>query len=595
MKYFIILLASCIYLAASVYRVDDLGAKPDGTSDAAPAIYRAAASATQTAAASAVIEFSTGVYYVMPPVTNQIAALDFSGISNVTFRGKGTNTVILVGRPPYGAFRFSRCLNIAVENIAIDYAVVPFTQGTIDSVDMNAGWYDLAVDAGYPSPLEPFFADAKASWGIKAVPGVFYDLIVHRPSAITLRGERMFRFAYKDGATIKKAGLAAGDRFAHGFRWYVQSAVGAWDCTDVRVKNVAIYAAPAVTTTWANTSNVTIDGLTIARKPGSDRLISSCADGIHSFGVRGTFIIENCRFEAMLDDAVNIHCRAALVWSNISPTEFVINNSGTFRCAAGDRIQLFDPLAGKIRTETRVAAIETISPFLNRITVTSPISGLTAGKTTRDADNVYNLDASGGRVIIRSNYFGRHRGRSILIKSDALIHDNRFENIDGLAIAIIKESEYAEGPVPHDIAIERNTFTGVPRLGSYAQPAIRAMVSAHGGMSSNRDIRNIVIRDNSFLEPRVGGIDLRNTAGAAIESNVFRTMLPGAHDFALPSVNIMQSRNVIIDTLTVSDINSNAGSAVRIHQSADAGDEGVIIRNLTTGLPSGVKAVDDGR
>ncbi|MEK6796484.1 MAG: right-handed parallel beta-helix repeat-containing protein [Spirochaetota bacterium] len=586
-----VLFAAAVVFPAS-FHVDAFGAKPDGNTDCAPAVYKAVAAAA--ANNGAVIEFCAGIYQVMPPDTNQIAALDFSGIANITFRGKGTNTVIRVARPPYGGFRFSRCMNIAVEDIAVDHDIVPFTQGTISAADAAAGTFDLAVDEGYPAPDAPFFADAKSSFGVKVIDGVFYDLIVHRMKSVMAMGAPVFRFTVKDHAALTKAGLAAGDRYAHSYRWYVQSAIGAWDCTNISVRDVAIYACPATTTTWANTKDVAIRGMTVMRRPGSGRIMSSCADGIHSFGVRGTFLIERCHFEGMLDDSINIHCRAATVWSNISPTRFTVNNAGTFRCYPGDRIQIFDPAVGRIRAETTVVAVDAQHPYLHTITVASPVEGLVAGRSTREADNVYNLDASGGQVIIRSNFFGRHRGRSILVKSDAIITDNVFENIDGLAIAVIKESEYSEGPVPHDIRIERNVFRGVHGLGANAQPSIRSMISSVKGMSLHRDIRNIVIAGNTYADPRVGGIDIRNASGVSIVSNMF-SMNAGGHPFPLPTVLLMQSSLVRIESLFVYDMSSNAAAAVRIHSTVDAGDAGVIIRGLNVRLPEGVAPVDDGR
>lgn len=593
-----LLVSACFFASLfgeNVFHVKDYGALADGKTDDAPAIYKAVAAA-QAAKAPAVIEFASGRYYVMPPNPGFIAALDFTGVSNLTFRGRGPDTVILVGRPPYGGFRFFRSAAVSVEGLAIDYDQVPFVQGKIASVDLELGTLDLAVDKGYPSPLAPFFADAKASWGIRVVPGEIYDLYVHRTTNFISLGDNVFRFVYKDGAELRRQAISKGDFFVHGFRWYVQSALNIWESTNVRVKNTTVYTSSAVTTTFANSENISIDGFVVTRKPGSDRLMSSCADGIHSFGVRGNFTIENCRFDGMLDDAINIHCRAGSVASNISATKFLVNSAGTFRCVSGDRLQFYDPSTGGIRGLRKVVSFVQASGVLFELEIDEPLAGIRAGKNYREADNLYNLDASGGRCLIQNNFFGRHRGRAILLRTpNAVVRSNTFENVDGLSVALTIDSRWSEGPIPDGILIEGNVFRGVDLPKQWGSPVIQSTLTTAGGEpSTSRDFRNIEIRNNHFHEPRGSAIEMHNVDGLKILSNEIRVTRKGIHD-ASPGafVSVFQSSKVLVDALSVSDPNTNAGSLLRIDKTVDAGKEGIVWRNLKVKLASGKPDVED--
>lgn len=582
-------------LGANVFSIKDFGAVADGKTDDAPAIYKAVAAA-QAAKTPAVIEFASGRYYVMPPNPGMIGALDFSGVSNLSFVGKGPSTVILVGRPPYGGFRFFHSVNVAVEELAIDYDQVPFVQGKIAAVDWDLGTLDLAVDKGYPSPLAPFFADAKASWGVRVVPGELYELYVHRPTNFISLGNSVFRFVYKNGTELRKQQISKGDAFVHGFRWYVESAVNIWESTNVRIKNVAIYASTSVTTTFANSENIHIDGLAVTRKPSSDRMMSSCADGIHAFGVRGTFTIEHCHFDGMLDDGINIHCRAASFHSNMSPVKWVVNTYGTFRCAPGDRLQIYDPSTGSLRGIRKVVSFKPVSGVLFELEIDEGLAGIREGKNVREADNLFNLDASGGVSLIRNNFFGRHRGRSILIRTpNAVIQSNTFENIDGLAVAMTIDSRWPEGPIPGGILIEGNVFRGVDLPKVWGSPVIQSSLNtATGSPSAARDFRNLEIRNNLFLEPRGAVIDMHNVEGLKIISNEVRVTRTGIHKASPgPFVGIFQSTRVLIDTLAVADPNADAGPVVRIDPSVDAGSGGIAVRNLKAKLVSGKLEVED--
>ena len=53
------------------------------------------------------------------------------------------------------------CQKVRVADLVVDYDPVPFCQGTIRAVDVEAGSFDLEVEAGYPTPDAENFAQGR--------------------------------------------------------------------------------------------------------------------------------------------------------------------------------------------------------------------------------------------------------------------------------------------------------------------------------------------------------------------------------------------------------------------------------------------------
>ena len=85
--------------------------------------------------------------------------------ANLTVRGAGKDTKIVIADPAAGGFAFGLCQKVRVADLVVDYDPVPFCQGTIRAVDVEAGAFDLEVEAGYPTPDAENFAQAVEPYG----------------------------------------------------------------------------------------------------------------------------------------------------------------------------------------------------------------------------------------------------------------------------------------------------------------------------------------------------------------------------------------------------------------------------------------------
>lgn len=490
-----------------VFLVSDYGAEPDVSKDAGPGI-RAAIQAAITASQPAVVQLDRGRYCV-DGIKGERAAIMITGAANLTLRGVGKDTLLVIRNPRIGGVEVTDSVNIRLENFAVDYDPLPFTQGTVTVVDTASGTYDVAIDAGYPLPSESYFFTSESSWGL-LVDNVNPKRARYGPHPLFTASwehisDNVWRFKSADPPMIAAAEMKAGDRYVHKARRFSESAINFWRTRQANIDSITVYAGPALASIWGQNEDVKISALRVEVLPGSGRLLSANGDGIHNLGTRGSLLIEECVFEGMGDDAINIHARAGAVVAAPSPSRIVVQGD-LFQAERGDWLQIYDPRSGHIRAEVEVSSSESGGKGRYIVTMCNEVDDIAAGSDFSDADHVYNLSACGQNAVIRNNYFGRHRGRGVLLKTvNAVVEHNTFENVEGWGIAIQHEPNWPEGPVAHDIIIRDNTFQGTGYGG--VMPAIHIVPMPPEGMTTEgrgRATGNINIENNQF-------INLRNT------------------------------------------------------------------------------------
>jgi hypothetical protein len=110
---------------------------------------------------------------------------------------------------------------------------------------------------------------------------------------------------------------------------------------DLKVENVTVYEAGGMGLIVERTENITLDGMQV--KSTDERIVSTRADATHYIGCKGLIKVENCLFEHMLDDAINVHGAYVPVAEYIGNNEFICDIShfqqgGFLFGEAGDKI-----------------------------------------------------------------------------------------------------------------------------------------------------------------------------------------------------------------------------------------------------------------
>jgi hypothetical protein len=239
--------------------------------------------------------------------------------------------------------------------------------------------------------------------------------------------------------------------------------------------------------------DITIDRLKITPAPGSDRMLSTTADGTHFAGCSGKISISNSLIENQQDDACHVFGIYATVNQILSPNEIIVSYAwGVEGIAAGNNVEFVNPHTYMTYSEgNKVKTITKLNYVFSKITFHKPLPdnikvGDLAANTSSFPEVLINnctirnsrgrgiLPGSGGKVVIENNYF-HNQESAILLNGESyvrsavrnlVIRGNTFDNccfglpteatimtVNGI------KPEYREGSRYHrNILIENNTF-----------------------------------------------------------------------------------------------------------------------------------------
>lgn len=568
------------------FSVRDFGAiADDGLSDG-----EAVRKCIQTAVAAgqkAVVVFETGNYRIdaSPGATamGELVSLPINKVTNLTLSGARGETTLTFTNPSASGIVLDGCRNVCVENIRIDYDPLPYAFGTIRAVNLAEGTFDLELDDNSTDFSNPLFARARTLWGMVIRPDPKQGTTCYGPVAVGSKtfapvSGRVWRLteASLGGAgyqnAIASSGMKPGERYVHMARTY-GCAVGIQSCEEARIKNVTILSSPGLSFFPYLSHGVSLVDCHVS--PGKDRPISSNADGIHARGLRGDLLVENCSFDGMGDDAINIHSNAILVRKINSPTQ-IFAPTGTWSVRKGDELVAYDgiTLGEKGRTAVESSG-QTQGGIL--ISLTKPVEGLRAGQGCEDADRFYNLSEAGGPFVIRNCRFLSHRGRGVLVSgAGGRIENNRFENNEGWGVDLsFGDSIWAEGPPARDLQITGNVFLG--RGGSQPCIVVRSSAPKESRISGRRFFKELTIRDNKFLNLRAPAVRLYGVDGVLVENNLLTTDSPTSERLPFAGLEVENSSGVLVRHWKVAD--PRFGTAVLIGSEVAAGDEGFRIES----------------
>jgi hypothetical protein len=388
------------------------------------------------------------------------------------------------------ALTITRCTNVIVRGLVIDYDPLPFTQGRITEISADRQAYDIELFDGYPSA--------------ETVRNFKYE--VFRPDTRTLRCEDRYvsRIEVVDSRHLRltcpgshdrnpeQVGdvIVIGSEFApHG------SAAHAVECSHdvhLRLENITMYASNCFGFIESDCDGTAYYRCRIDRRPpqedpakrASPRLRSLDADAFHSSGaIEGPAYIQ-CAARFMGDDAINIHGDYHLIMAsegrelrvlaklnmNVQPgdpVELVLYTGERLPDARAVEIQP----AGTIRDDERA--------FLSRQQMDAGLKSARGGSLgkacTITLDREVNIPRGG--LICAANRigngfkvqgcsFGFNRSRGILIKaSDGDVRDNHLEGCWMSPILVSPEYWWLEAGSSSDLKITGNSISdcrGIP-------------------------------------------------------------------------------------------------------------------------------------
>lgn len=608
--WFIVAVACCVSPAAvraatpeRVFAVRDYGAVPDGKTASGKGIRAAIEAAIAAGGGEVVLE--AGIYRVGPDGSGG-NCFPVRQATNLVVHGAGKDTHIVVTDPAAGAFHIGLGKNVVLRDFTIDYDPVPFCQGTIRAMDVVGGSFDLEVETGYPTPDAANFVNAHEPYGKW---GMIFDRSTRRIRSgtpdhyMTPRWEhregRVWRFFTADEHHRRNlTHMRVGDAYVHLARGY-GGAVLAQGCDGIRIENVTVHASPGLAVGLVgNRNEIVVRGLEVRFAPATKRLLTANADGVHCQQNRRGPVIEDCYFEGMADDAVNIYAPPNVLREVRSPTQWLV--SPGCLVLPGDRLQVLDPRSGRIRGEVKALDVRAEGRAL-LLTLEHPIDSAVPGADHRTADTLYNLDACGAGFVIRRNHINGHRRYGCLLRAGAgLVEENRFEDTTGAGIVLTNEPDWPEGPVPWAITIRCNRFLrGGTCLGYADSPhgaalVVRATRLGHG-LAEAEAIRDVQILDNEFIDCLGAALFVGGATHVTLTDNRIHASAEADLRRTGPAIRVERSCGVVLDRNAVSDPRPGTTAAVQLAPDVRPGESGVRITALEAKLAPGATAVADER
>ncbi|QHI69946.1 right-handed parallel beta-helix repeat-containing protein [Tichowtungia aerotolerans] len=509
----------------TVLNVCDFGAVPDDGRDDRPAIA-AVVSRARSLKGPVQVRFDPGRYDIQAATESfddgrrENSAVCLQDCSELLIDGAGAE--LLIHRPDISVFRIDNSTNLIIRNFTIDYDPLPFSQGTIESVDAASGSFILKLNDGFPRPDAPFFKSCD-SWGMlkdATRPG---RLKANCPSFFVYQDivsidDEHFRMVLKNAAQIRS--FAVGDSFAIVGR---SASIGLYqDSDNITFDHITAYACPSPVFIGEETSRLNVLNCRMELK--GNRLLSNGGGGVICQASRIGPWVENCDFEGLSDDCLNIYGLPIYILEQLSPTALRVYAKAAIH--AGDRLVFFNPDEGKVIQDTTV-----ISFFDNTLVVSDPVGSLNIvppgterprgdPRAWKIYDHAYNLNAVGNYYVYRNNVM--HDGRrfgTLLRASQGLIENNRFEGLSHSGICIENEPGWPEGFWAQNLIVSSNRITECGYIGS--NPSVRIAGLKLNGIMDAPIQKNIYILDNKFHAVSGPAADLNGVEGLVIERNVF--------------------------------------------------------------------------
>ncbi|MBE6386697.1 MAG: hypothetical protein E7045_01360 [Lentisphaerae bacterium] len=472
-------------------------------------------------------------------VYRQKKSVKLKDISNFTIYGNGAT--IMVEKNDISAFVMTCCDNITIENLSVDYSILPFTQGVVTKVDGNK--FHFTVDEGYPKLTREFeksyihLFTPDGEWK-KSSADVYGKLkaVSQDKGVFTVRGKHV---------------VEVNDKVAVNFR--SPSAFSISRCGKLDFININVYASPGVAFhSRYGHGKMSFDGVKIIRTAppagaSAKRLLASCADGINLATSSGGAVIKNCEFSYLGDDGINFHSellpvariRSANSFASIYPYgQFKTHFEEVFK--KGDEVIFVRQGDYKIIARAHLESIKVSSERDELIGLAPkffPVRG-TSGVSAYEITVKENIDvpedcffyipASGvSGFEITNNIFHDHRARGIrIMSSNGIISNNRFERIKGAAITLGGEFNYwREAGWCSNITVRGNVMREIG-YSSINQPAsyTPGVISTFARLDGKKFVpvpenRNLLIENNIINDSPGAAIFLYAADNVTLKNN----------------------------------------------------------------------------
>jgi parallel beta helix pectate lyase-like protein len=311
-------------------------------------------------------------------------------------------------------------------------------------------------------------------------------------------------------------------------------AIHVTNSSDVSIENVTVHEAGGMGLIVERTDSICLKGMVVTSS--EDRLVSTRADATHFIGCKGTIRLENCRFEHMLDDGINVHGAYVRVEKHLGGCEFLCEIShfqqwGLIFAAPGDKVALLSRETILPFFETTVEKVKVLNERRFVMTLTDVPDTLPTGPLSAENLTWY------PDLVMKNNTIRENRARSVLVttKGRVLIEDNYFSSqMHGILIEGDNNKWYESGAV-QDITIRNNVFDNIGYEVTNRYPLLASpLFTPDQRLGEGQYHRNINFTDNTIKSFNGLLANARSVQGLNITGNTieFSADYPAASEGA---------------------------------------------------------------
>ena len=472
------------------FDITDFGVRPDSGENASPAVARAVAriAAACTGEEEVVLRFPKGrydfyeegaalrTYYMSNHDQTQPkrVGIALEGVRRLTLDGSGSEFVFHGRMLPVSLVGAAHC---RLRDFDIDFATPHIAQVRIAENDPERGIvFEPAAEVRWRITPDSLFEYAGEGWTLRPETGIAFEpetgRIVYNTAdlAIPLRGVRETAPGRILAPAWRDARLVPGTEVA--LRGYGRPAPGIFldDDTDTAIEGVAVRYAEGMGLLAQNCADIELEGFGVRLRGDDDpRCFTTQADATHFSGCRGRVVSRNGFYEAMMDDAINVHGTYLKVVERLDDRtavgRYMHGQSWGFAWGAcGEEVQAvraatMERVGEPVRIESieprGVATAEGAREFVVRFDRPLPAEVVPEG-----GYGLENLTRT-PEVLFAGNTVRNNRARGALFSTPrrVVVEENLFDQVSGAAILLCGDCNgWYETGACREVVIRRNRF-----------------------------------------------------------------------------------------------------------------------------------------
>ncbi|WP_309399949.1 right-handed parallel beta-helix repeat-containing protein [Cerasicoccus maritimus] len=429
--------------------------------------------------------------------------LEIVGSSDITLDGQGA-TLLIKGDPSNMKFFDVRdCKNLHFKNFRIDCELPMAAQGRILSFDGD-GRIELEIDPKFPLPdgqhVESI-VDCDPDEGLFLAN---IDLYSSAIKSITPLADNRYQVNFKKISSTENEdrfrdlheleSVMPGHRIVMRFYGYGGSAFHIINSDDVSFEDVTVHSFAGMGILASMSGDFSLNRFNVKPPEGSGRLISVTKDAVHLSHMRGKVKMNDCHFQAVGDDALNVYAKMRNVYRLIDShtVEMIFDRNRGWQGPT--------PRKGEVLNFWRAESLEHIGKA--QVTEAYWNSGakrflvkfsdpLPAGVSKRDwvSSELYLAEVE----VSNCTFKGMLARAAVFSTNKVVFRDCEVEASSYSGILLTAGARHEmQGPAPRDVRIENNHFIGT------GGAAIFGYIIVPRPSSSAMD--QIVIRGNHFSE-----------------------------------------------------------------------------------------------